>query len=135
MASCLVKSAGDKGHDRYHKYESIRIEWIKYFKNNFPRQEQIVSGFFHHFHRNHPRLPFMIGELFDGTTHVVVSVEEYVGIKDELQRKTRQSLPDVSYINDRDVTIKEERKSFPHYQSYRDFSMPLKVENDKIKAR
>ncbi|KAJ7394126.1 hypothetical protein OS493_003804 [Desmophyllum pertusum] len=91
-------------------------------------------GFFHHFHRNHPRLPFMIGELFDGTTHVVVSVEEYVGIKDELQRKTRQSLPDVSYINDRDVTIKEERKSFPHYQSYRDFSMPLKVENDRIKA-
>lgn len=135
MASCLVKSAGDKGHDRYHKYESIRIEWIKYFKNNFPGQEKIVSDFFYHFHRNHPRLQFMIAERFDGTTHVVVSVKEYVGIKDELERKTGQSLPDVSYIYDRDAKIKEERKSFPNYKSYKDFSTPLKVKNDKIKAR
>ena len=134
MASSLVKSAGDRRYDRYHKYESIRIEWTKYFENKFPRQKHIVSSFFPNFHRNHPGFQFVIAALnFDGTTHVLVSAEKYEVIKDELEKKTGRSLPDVSNVSD--VKIKEERKSFPNYQSYMDFSMPLKTGNDRIKAR
>ena len=125
MASSVVKSAGAGRYDRYHKYESMRIEWTKHTST--------ASAFFQNFHRSHPGFQFAIAELFDGTTHILVSAEKYDVIKDELEKKTGRTLPDVSNVSD--VKIKEERKSFPNSQSHRDFSMSLKAGNDRIKAR
>ena len=133
MASASVKSPGDGRYDRYHKYESIRIEWSNYFKNNFAKEEPFVFAFFKNFHRNHRGFQFVVAELFDGTTHVLVDSEKYLAIKEELEQKTGRSLPDVS--NTSDVKVKQKGRSFPDSKSYRDFSLPLKNANDRIKAR
>lgn len=125
------KLAIDRGH--FHKYESIRIEWTKHFENNYINQAHIVKGFFKTFHRTHKGFQFVVAELFDGTTHPVVRAEDYKAIKEELQRRTGKNLPEVSYVSD--VKIKEERKSFTDFDTFRDFSMSLKNENDKIRRR
>ena len=119
--------------DRFHKYESIRIEWTKYFEKNYFDQAHIVKGFFKTFHRTHKGFQFVIAELFDGTTHPLVRADDYQAVKKELERRTGKALPEVSNVSD--VRIKEERKSFTDLESYRDFSMPLKDQNDKIKRR
>lgn len=133
MASVLAKSPGDGRYDRYHKYESIRIEWSNHFKKSFPKQEPIVFAFFKNFHRNHRGFQFVVAELFDGTTHVLVHSEKYAEIKEELEQKTGQSLPDVSNVSD--VKVKQKGRSFPDLKSYSDFSLSLKAANDRIKAR
>ena len=119
--------------DRFHKYESIRIEWTKYFEKNYFDQAHIVKGFFKTFHRTHKGFQFVIAELFDGTTHPLVRADDYQAVKEELERRTGKALPEVSNVSD--VRIKEERKSFTDLESYRDFSMSLKDQNDKIKRR
>lgn len=133
MANRNVKLPGDRGYGRYHKYESIRIEWTKFFEGNFSEQRPIVAGFFKNFHRNHRGFKFVIAEDFDGTTHPLVSAEKYVEIKKELEEKTGQTLPKVS--NTSDVKIKEEGRSFPDLQTYVKYIKALKPENDQIKVR
>lgn len=125
------KIALDLGH--FHKYESIRIEWTKHFENNCFDEAHIVKGFFKTFHRTHKGFQFVVAELFDGTTHLVVRADDYQGIKEELERRTKKNLPKVSHVSG--VKIKEERKSFPDFESHREFSMSLKSENDKIRQR
>jgi len=119
--------------DRFHKYESIRIEWTKYFEKNYFDQAHTVKGFFKTFHRTHKGFQFVVAELFDGTTHPLVRADDYQAIKEELERRTGKTLPEVSNVSD--VKIKDERKSFTDLESYRDFSMSLKEENDKIRRR
>ena len=118
--------------DRFHKYESIRIEWTRYFEKNYFEQVHIVKGFFKTFHRTHKGFQFVIAELFDGTTHPLVRAEDYQPVKEELERRTSKTLPEVSNVSD--VRIKDERK-FTDFESYREFSMSLKVQNDAIRQR
>ena len=133
MANAFVNLPDDGKSDRYYKFESIRIEWNIHFKNNFVQQVPIVSAFFHNFHRKHPGFQFVVAELFDGTTHVLVDSEKYLKIKEELEKITRRSLPNVtSYCV---VKVNEKAKSFEGFQSHRNFSLSLKNSNDKIKAR
>lgn len=133
MANASVKLPDDGRYVRYHKYESIRIEWSNYFKNQYPRQEHIAQAFFKNFHRNHRGFQFTVAELFDETTHILVEAGKYLKIKEELEKITGRSLPDVSNVSD--VKVKERAKSFHDFQSHRDFSLSLKRANDKIKAR
>ena len=133
MASSHVKSPGDRGYGRYHKYESMRIEWTIFFEQNFPGQKRIVADFFKNFLRNHRGFLFVIGEVFDGTTHALVSAEKYADIKVELEKKTGRSLPEVS--NTSAVKIKDDGRSFPDFQTFLAFSKSLKAENDKTKFR
>ena len=133
MANASVKLPDDGRYVRYHKYESIRIEWSNHFKNNFAKQEHIVQAFFKNFHLNHRGFQFVVAELFDGTTHILVDSSKYREIKEELEKKTGRSLPEVSNVSD--VKVKDRARSFRNFQSHRDFSLSLKMANDKIKAR
>ena len=58
------------------KYESMRIEWIKYFEKENRRDLKIVKDFFYNFHNNHQQLRFIVAKIFDGTTHVLVNDDE-----------------------------------------------------------
>lgn len=133
MASRNEKSPGDRRYGRYYKYESIRFEWRKYFEENHPRQRYMAEDFFKNFFRNHRGFQFVIAEIFDGTTHPLVSAEKFADLKNELERKTGQSLPEVS--NTSDVKVKEERRSFSDLHTYINFSKSLKAANDQIKVR
>ena len=133
MANAFAKFSEEDRYVRYHKYESIRIEWSNHFKNKDAKQEQIVQAFFKNFHRNHRGFQFVVAELFDGTTHLLVESGKYLKIKDELEKITGRSLPDVSNVSD--VKVKDRARSFHNFQSHRDFSLSLKMANDKIKAR
>ena len=133
MANASVKIPDHGRSDRFYKFESIRIEWRIHFENNFSQQVPIVSAFFQDFHRNHRGFQFVVAELFDGTTHVLVDSEKYFSIKEELEKITGRSLPKVTdYCV---VKVKEKAKSFQSFQSHRNFSLSLKKSNDKIKAR
>lgn len=133
MANAFVKSPDDGRSDRYYKFESIRIEWNIHFKNNFAQQVPIVLDFFQNFHRNHRGFQFVVAELFDGTTHVLVDSEKYLNIKEELEARTGKVLPNVtSYCAEK---VKDKAKTFQGSQSHRNFSLSLKTSNDKIKAR
>ncbi|XP_058970005.1 uncharacterized protein [Pocillopora verrucosa] len=133
MASRNEKSPGDRRYGRYYKYESIRFEWRKFFEENHPRQRYMAEDFFKNFFRNHRGFQFVIAEIFDGTTHPLVSAEKFADLKNELERKTGQSLPEVS--NTSDVKVKEERRSFSDLHTYINFSKSLKAANDQIKVR
>lgn len=133
MASRNEKSPGDRRYGRYYKYESIRFEWRKFFEENHPRQRHTAEDFFNNFFRNHRGFQFVIAEIFDGTTHPLVSAEKFDDLKNELERKTGQSLPEVS--NTSDVKVKEERRSFSDLRSYINYSKSLKAANDRIKVR
>ena len=133
MANASAKMPNDGRSDRYYKFESIRIEWKVHFENNFAQEVSAVSAFFQNFHRNHRGFQFVVAELFDGTTHVLVDSEKYLQNKEELEKLTGRSLPRVtSYCV---VKVKEKAKSFQGFQSHRNFSLSLKNSNDKIKAR
>lgn len=134
-SSATPAKSENQNRDHFHKYESIRIEWTKYFEKNYFDQAHTVKGFFKTFHRTHKGFQFVVAELFDGTTHCLVRAEDYEAIKQELERRTGKTLPEVSNVKMKDVTIKEERKSFADFESYREFSMSLKYENDKIRQR
>ena len=132
-AAVAAKSENLVNREHFHKYESIRIEWTKYFEKNYFHQTHTVKGFFKTFHRTHKGFQFVVAELFDGTTHPLVRADDYQAIKEELERRTGKTLPEVSNVSD--VKIKDGRKSFTDFESYREFSMSLKDENDKIRRR
>lgn len=138
MAEASASSPTNSGkialdHGKFFKYESIRIEWTKHFENHYFDEVHAVKGFFKTFHRTHKRFQFVVAELFDETTHLVVRADDYRGIKEELERRTKKSLPEVSHVSG--VKIMEDRKSFLDFESHREFSMSLKNENDKIRQR
>ena len=82
---------------RFFKYESIRIEWTKYFENEHWRELGIVKDFFYGFHKNHQQLIYTVAKIFDGTTHVlVVDSDDYIKIKNELEKKLYRNQPIIS---------------------------------------
>ena len=72
--------------ERFFKYKSIRIEWIKYFENDF----------FYGFHKNHRQLVYTVAKIFDGTTHVLVDSDDFIKIKNELEKKLYRNQPIIS---------------------------------------
>ena len=135
MAEASASSPTNSGkialdHGKFYKYESIRIEWTKHFENHNFDEVHVVKRFFHHTHR---QLRFVVAKLFDETTHLVVRADDYRWIKEELERRTKKSLPEVSHVSG--VKILRSRKSFLDSESHLEFSMSLKNNNDKIRHR
>ena len=136
MAEASASSPTNSGkialdHGKFFKYESIRIEWTKHFENHYFDEVHVVRGFFKNFHRTHRRL--VVAKLFDETTHLVVRADDYRRIKEELERRTEKSLPEVSHVSG--VKILLSRKYFLDSESHLEFSMSLKNMNDKIRHR
>ena len=75
----------------------------------------------------------MVGELFDDSIHLLVSPDQYNRIKEEIEKKVGETLPDVS--RSRDVIIKARGKSFPNLQSFKNYSKTLNEQNKEIEKR
>ena len=132
VTMAAVRQSNEK---RFFKYESIRIEWTKYFENEHWRELSVVKGFFSGFHKNHQQLVYTVAKIFDGTTHVLVNNADFIKIKRELERKTGISLPDPH-----DVTSKEhqefvikERRTFTSHNDFRSCLENLKYQNNVVK--
>ena len=111
--------------DILYKYESMRIKWSRCFEE--VRNDHVadsIKTFFRNFHRNHRGFTFVVGELYDGTTHLFVKQSKYRQIKNEIEERVDETLPDVAQF--RDVTIIKRRISFQGFQSYRDFDNVLR---------
>ena len=119
--------------NRMYKYESIRIEWILHFQKHHTDYHRTVKNFFDDFHERHKGFQYVIGQIFDGTTHVLVDPDTYRKIKEELERKTGKEVPEVSSVSD--VSITNNKVMFENATSYRQFSFSLKIKNDEIKRR
>ena len=120
--------------DVLYKYESMRIKWSRCFEE--VRNDHVadsIKTFFRNFHRNHRGFTFVVGELYDGTTHLFVKQSKYRQIKNEIEERVDETLPDVAQF--RDVTIIKRRISFQGFQSYRDFGNILKEKNLEVERR
>ncbi|CAH3033258.1 unnamed protein product [Porites lobata] len=120
--------------DVLYKYESMRIKWSRCFEE--VRNDHVadsIKTFFRNFHRNHRGFTFVVGELYDGTTHLFVKQSRYRQIKNEIEERVDETLPDVAQF--RDVTIIKRRISFQGFQSYRDFGNILKEKNLEVERR
>ena len=120
--------------DILYKYESMRIKWSRCFEE--VRNDHVadsIKTFFRNFHRNHRGFTFVVGELYDGTTHLFVKQSKYRQIKNEIEERVDETLPDVAQF--RDVTIIKRRISFQGFQSYRDFGNILKEKNLEVERR
>ena len=138
MAEASASSPTNSGkialdHGKFYKYESIRIEWTKHFENHSFGKVGVERELFKFFHRPHKRIQFVVVKLFDETTHLVVRADDYRRIKEKLERRTQGYVPEVSHVSG--VKIVQDRKSFLHFNSHREFSMSLKNKNDKIRQR
>ncbi|KAL9985353.1 hypothetical protein ACROYT_G007746 [Oculina patagonica] len=71
--------------------------------------------------------------MFDGTVHLLVKPDKYRQIKEEIEERIDEALPDVAQI--RDATILKKRKTFQDFQSFKDFCKSLKDENNEIIRR
>ena len=92
-----------------------------------------IKTIFRNFHRNHRGFTFVVGELYDGTTHLFVKQSKYWQIKNEIEERVDETLPDVAQF--RDVTIIKRRISFQGFQSYRDFDNVLREKNLEVERR
>ena len=97
----------------FYKYEAMRTKWSRCFEDVNPRASGTIKTFFNTFHKNHRGFTFVEGELFDETIYLLVSPDQYNQIKEEIEKKVGDTLPDVS--KSRDVTIKDSGKSFPQH--------------------
>ena len=75
----------------------------------------------------------MVGELYDGTTHLFDKWSKYRQIKNEIEERVDETLPDVAQF--RDVTIIKKGISFQGFQSYRDFDNVLREKNLEVERR
>ena len=120
--------------DILYKYESMRIKWSRTFEEDGNHEAaDSIKTFFRNFYRNHRNFTFVVGELFDGTTHLFVKPSKYRQVKDEIEEQIDEILPDVAQM--RNVTIIKKRKSFEDFQSFRDFCNSLKENNFAIENR
>lgn len=117
----------------FHKYEAMRTKWSRCFEDVNPRASGTIKTFFNTFHKNHRGFTFVEGELFDETIYLLVSPDQYSQIKEEIEKKVGETLPDVSKL--RDVTIKDSGKSFPNLQSFRNYSSTLNKQNKEVEKR
>lgn len=117
-----------------YKYEAMRVKWCCYCcEEESSRVANSVKNFFKFFHRNHRNFTFVVGQLFDGTIHLLVKPAKYLEIKDEIEEQIGITLPDVAQI--RNATILKKQKSFQDFQSFKDFCISLRDENDEIIRR
>ena len=56
----MATSLSNRNADRMYKYESIRVELIKYFEGNYFFAAETVKDYFYNFHRRHTRFQFFI---------------------------------------------------------------------------
>lgn len=118
----------------FYKYESVKTKWSRQFEGKNEKATAIIKNFFKFFYRDHRDLTFVEGKLFDKTTHLFLSPEQYKQIKDEIEETLNgETLLEVSQL--RDVTILDERKRFPNFQSFVKFSSKIHAENRKIEER
>ena len=132
IIECIYMASGNS--DILYKYESMRIKWSRCFEE--VRNDHVadsIKTFFRNFHRNHRGFTFVVGELYDGTTHLFVKRSKYRQIKNEIEERVDETLPDVAQF--RDVTIIKRRISFQGFQSYRDFGNILKEKNLEVERR
>ena len=132
IIECVYMASGNS--DVLYKYESMRIKWSRCFEE--VRNDHVadsIKTFFGNFHRNHRGFTFVVGELYDGTTHLFVKQSKYRQIKNEIEERVDETLPDVAQF--RDVTIIKRRISFQGFQSYRDFGNILKEKNLEVERR
>ena len=118
-----------------YKYESMRVKWSRCFEESNPPVADSIKTFFQYFYRNHRNFSFVIGELFDGSTHLLVKPAKYQQIMDEIEEQIdyEETLPEVAQT--RDATVIKRRKSFQDFQSFKDFCKALKDNNFEIERR
>ena len=130
-ASLFAMASGSS--NIFYKYESMRVKWSRCLEESNPREANRIKNYFKYFYRNHRNFTFAVGELFDGTTHLLVKPARYRQIKEEIEDEIEEYLPEVAQV--RNATIVRRRKSFPDFQSFKDYSMALKDENFEIERR
>lgn len=93
-----------------YKYDSMRAKWCRCFEEENPLAATSIKNFFRNFYKNHRNCKFVVGEIFDGTVHLLVKPDKYRQIKEEIEERIDEALPDVAQI--RDATILKKRKTF-----------------------
>ena len=116
-----------------YKYESMRVKWSRCFEEENPRAASSIKNFFQYFYRNHRNCKFVVGQMFDGTVHLLVKPDKYRQIKEEIEEQIDEDLPDVAQI--RDATILKNKKTFQDFQSFKNFCKTLRDENSEIIRR
>ena len=133
-----MAAAHQSSENRTFKFESIRIEWTNYFEKEHRRDlSDTAKDFFSSFHRNHRQLVFLVAKIFDGTTHVLVNNDDYIEIKNELERETGKSVPDIRPIDRNDErgfkVIKT--RTFSSESAYLEYIRPLISQNKTVRER
>ena len=130
----MATSSSNRKSERMHKYESVRIEWTRYFEANYPSKLETVKDYFYHFHRSHQHFQFSVTKIFDGTTHILVDASGYATIRKEVEKKTGHSgLTEVSFLVPPLSVLY--RKAFRSHQAYRDCLNKLRMENEAVYAK
>lgn len=124
--------ASSENRNFFYKYESMRTKWSRFFDQGNAKAGTIRT-FFNTFHKNHRGFTYVVGELFDESIQLLVSPDQYNQIKEEIEKKVGETLPDVS--RSRDVIIKARGKSFPNLQSFKNYSKTLNEQNKEIEKR
>ena len=79
-----------------YKYESMRTKWCRWFEGSDPWAANWIKKFFKYFYRDHRNFKFVVGELFDGKTFLLVKPTMYEQIKEEIEEEIDETLPDVA---------------------------------------
>ena len=101
-------------------------------EESHPRKADWVKNYFKYY-RNHRNFTFAVGELFDGTTYLLVKPAKYHQIKEEIEDIIEENLPEVAQVSN--ATIIKRKKSFPDFQSFKDYCKALKDKKFEIERR
>ncbi|XP_068711861.1 uncharacterized protein [Montipora foliosa] len=116
-----------------YKYHSMKTKWSRCFEDRDPRLADFVKRFFTNFYRDHRKFTFLVGELLDGTRHLLVSPPKYQQIKQEIEEEIEEILPEVAEA--RGAKIVKQKKSFGNLQAFIDYCENLRDENLEIEKR
>ncbi|XP_068711864.1 uncharacterized protein [Montipora foliosa] len=116
-----------------YKYHSMKTKWSRCFEDCDPRLADFVKRFFTNFYRDHRKFTFLVGEMFDGTRHLLVSPPKYQQIKQEIEEEIEEILPEVAEV--RDAKIAKRKKSFGNLQAFIDYCENLRDENLETERR
>jgi len=116
-----------------YKYESMRVKWSRCLEEESPRVARSIKNFFQHFYRNHRNFNFVVGQMFDGTTYLLVKPRNYRQIKEEIEKLIGKPLPEVAQM--RNVNVLRKREVFQDFQSFKNFCKLLRDGNSEIVRR
>ncbi|XP_068711863.1 uncharacterized protein [Montipora foliosa] len=116
-----------------YKYHSMKLKWSRCFEDSDPRLADFVKSFFQYFYRDHRKFTFVVGEMFDGTRHLLVRPPKYQQIKQEIEDKIEENLPEVAEV--RDAEIVKRKISFANFQAFNHYCKNLRDENLQIEKR